>query len=139
MEELTQLSPVQHGLKPTDPEFYIALAVKHYLISLSPEDRKPFLHSLLKPKAEQDGKEPEGADKHVLGLLAEYATHETAKAFESGTAEASASVFLDADTSARLKDAVTGVLNKSYQTFRPEDMSKKLETFLSAVWKAAQA
>ncbi|MBQ9306606.1 MAG: hypothetical protein IJ229_01675 [Clostridia bacterium] len=139
MEELTQLSPDQYGLKPTDTEFYIALSVKHYLISLSPEGRKQFLHSLLKPKAEQDGKTPEGADRQVLGLLAEYATHETSKTFESGTAEAPASVFLDADTTSRIKDALTGVLHKSYQTFRPEDMSKKLETFLSAVWKAAQA
>jgi len=46
-------------------------------------------------------------------------------------------VFEDVEMAVGLKMMAASAVRKSYEAFRPEDMSERLEAFLRAVWETA--
>ena len=138
MDQMTKLSPEQYGLKPTNQEIYLALAVRSYLIALGPEKRKRVLSNLLLPGMQQTDEKTNivYADRQHLGLMADYTMHETLKTFQRVDAPSAISLGT-AETSAEISHRAVDTLKNSYNAFCTENMSKPLEAFLRALWEAA--
>ena len=142
-EKLFRLEPGEFGLTPTNHETYIALAVKHYFMALGQDERITVLKHLMQPKMYRIFVEGDKArfevteaevNREYLGLLADFAANESLRELGFAMAEDVVSPGADVSLAVGLKAMAAEGVRKSYEMFKPQEMSGELESFLRSLF-----